>query len=310
MPTREQLPQDKVTLQDMVLELLTTIQRSRLNEDELRHRIAMLLRRIYGPRTERFDPNQGSLFDEAADGQDQPAPAEPPPTEPASRAKRKARPHGRRPLPKDLPRHPKHHTLTDAERLCSCGCLRIDIGADRSEQLDWQPASYFVWEHWIHKYLCPGCTGGKRAAADTPATVATSTEATTSMDKANNTENNSRQRRKSRAIKRRHPASADAATANETVTTAATQAAVNATSVPPTESLRIVPGPQAGLRDHLGAHAGHADRQRIARAGPLGPRHCQQVLRSSTAVSPDQHLDAARSAFAPLDHLRLDGGVR
>ena len=148
MPTREQLPQDKVTLQDMVLELLTTIQRSRLNEDELRHRIAMLLRRIYGPRTERFDPNQGSLFDEAADGQDQTAPTEPatpPPTEPASRAKRKARPHGRRKLPKDLPRREQHHTLTEAERFRICGCLRIDIGADRSEQLDWQPASYFVW---------------------------------------------------------------------------------------------------------------------------------------------------------------------
>ena len=243
MPTREQLPQDKVTLQDMVLELLTTIQRSRLNEDELRHRIAIAAACwIYGPRTERFDPNQGSLFDEAADGQDQPAPAEPPPTEPASRAKRKARPHGRRKLPKDLPRREQHHTLTEAERFCICGCLRIDIGADRSEQLDWQPASYFVWEHWIHKYLCPGCTGGKRAAADTPATVATSTEATTSMDKANNTETTAAKAEVT--DKATAPASADAATANETVTTAATQAAVNATSVPPTESLRIVPGPR------------------------------------------------------------------
>ena len=68
LPTREQLPEDKITLQDMVLELLATVQRSRLNEDELRHRIAMLLRRIYGPRTERFDPNQGSLLCEAPFG--------------------------------------------------------------------------------------------------------------------------------------------------------------------------------------------------------------------------------------------------
>jgi transposase len=240
LPTREQLPQDKITLQDMVLELLTTVHRSRLNEDELRHRVAMLLRRLYGPRTERFNPDQGGLFDEAADGQDPPAPTESPTTEPSSRAKRKARPHGRRKLPKDLPRREKHHTLTEAERFCSCGCLRIDIGADRSEQLDWQPASYFVWEHWIHKYLCPSCTGRKLAASDTPATAATSTEATTSMEQAANTETTAA--RAEVTEKATAPASADAATANETVTAATTQAAMNVTSIPPTESLRIVPG--------------------------------------------------------------------
>ena len=181
LPTRDQLPKDTITLQDMVLELMASVHHCRHNEDELRHQVAMLLRRIYGPRTERFNPDQGQLFDQAADGQDPPAPtesAESPSTKSSSRAKRKARPHGRGKLPKDLPRRPKHHTLTDAERFCSCGCLRIDIGADRSEQLDWQPASYFVWEHWIHKYLCPSCTGRKLAASDTPATAATSTEAT------------------------------------------------------------------------------------------------------------------------------------
>ena len=35
--------------------------------------------------------------------------------------------------------------------------MRIDIGTDISEQLDWQPACYFVWQHLIHKYLCPSC---------------------------------------------------------------------------------------------------------------------------------------------------------
>jgi len=254
LPTREQLPQDKVTLQDMVLELMTTVHRSRLDMDEMRHRLNLLLRRLYGPRTERFNPEQGSLFDETADGQDPPAPTEPSSLEPSSRAQRKARPHGRRKLPKDLPHRPKHHTLTEAERFCSCGCLRIDIGADRSEQLDWQPASYFVWEHWIHKYLCPRCSGRKPAASDTPATAASSTEATTAMEKAAGTE----------TATATMPAAttATAATANhevattpkavattaETVSaTAATAsmpaAALNVTSLAPTESLRIVPGP-------------------------------------------------------------------
>src|SRR5262249_28453819 len=40
----------------------------------------------------------------------------------------------------------------------SCGQIRIDIGADRSEQLDYRPASLFVVEHFVHKYVCPCCS--------------------------------------------------------------------------------------------------------------------------------------------------------
>jgi len=88
-------------------------------------------------------------------------------------AKRRCRPHGRRPLPENLPRRPLHHELTEAERICICGQTRIDIGTEVSEQLDWQPACYFVWEHVTHKYLCPGCAGPRVAATaarseDTP----------------------------------------------------------------------------------------------------------------------------------------------
>lgn len=241
LPTREQLPEDKVTLQDMVLELLTTVQRSRLDMEEMQHRLAMLLRRIYGPRTERFDPNQGMLFDEAADAQELTPPTEPPPSpEPSSRAKRKARPHGRRKLPKDLPRRPKHHTLTEAERLCSCGGLRIDIGADSSEQLDWQPASYFVWEHWIHKYLCPRCTGREPAAPDTPAAAVTSTEATAAMEKTASTEITTAAAEI--ADKPQVPANAEAAATQESTATSSAAATRNLASIPPTETLRIVPG--------------------------------------------------------------------
>jgi transposase len=33
--------------------------------------------------------------------------------------------------------------------------MRVDIGTDRSEQLDYRPASLFVVEHFVHKYACP-----------------------------------------------------------------------------------------------------------------------------------------------------------
>src|SRR5208282_5985309 len=96
------------------------------------------------------------------------AAAEPEPSSP----KRRGQPHGRKPLPKDLPRKPVHHELSDAERICVCGQVRIDIGSDVSEQLDYQPASFFVWQHWVHKYLCPHCAQRQPKAAVEAATPA------------------------------------------------------------------------------------------------------------------------------------------
>ena len=64
-------------------------------------------------------------------------------------------------MPANLPRQSRHHELSEAERVCQgCGQLRIDIGADKSGQLDYRPATLFVIEHIVHKYVCPCC--GKR----------------------------------------------------------------------------------------------------------------------------------------------------
>jgi transposase len=152
--TAEQLPDDTATLKRMVLELLASLHQRDRDYEALRHRIDLLLRRLYGPRGERIDPNQLLLFAEMAAGQDAaPAPAEPPATD---KPKRRCRPHGRRRLPDNLPREPRHHELSEAERTCPvCGWMRIDIGTDRSEQLDYRPASLFVVEHFVHKYACP-----------------------------------------------------------------------------------------------------------------------------------------------------------
>jgi transposase len=155
--TAEQLPDDTATLKRMVLELLASLHQRDRDYEAMRHRIDLLLRRLYGPRGERFDPNQLLLFAEMAAGQDAaPAPAEPPATD---KARRRCRPHGRRRLPDNLPREPQHHELSEAERTCpACGQVRVDIGTDRSEQLDYRPASLFVVEHFVHKYACPCCS--------------------------------------------------------------------------------------------------------------------------------------------------------
>jgi transposase len=160
------LPDDPATLKRMILELLDALHDSQRDYEALQQRLDLLLKRLYGPRGERFDPNQLLLFTDLNTGQD-PATA----TEPAADAKpkRRCQPHGRRKMPRDLPHEPRHHVLTEAERLCpGCGQVRIDIGVDRSDQLEYRPATLFVIEHFVHKYVCPCCSKQAPAARPQP----------------------------------------------------------------------------------------------------------------------------------------------
>jgi transposase len=158
----------EIGVKHMILELLATLHEERRDKEALRQRLDQLLRRLYGPRTERVDPNQSLLGEAApatADAEPVPVTAtEPTAAEAARRVRRRARPHGRRALPENLPRRVVQHELTEAERLCSCGQVRVPIGVEQSEQLDWQPASLFVWQHRVHKYACPFCAAQVSAA--------------------------------------------------------------------------------------------------------------------------------------------------
>jgi transposase len=158
------LPDDPAILQQMVLELLAALRATRRQNEELQHRLDLLLRRIYGPRTERFDPNQPLLipdaFEPVAPEVSEPASTVLPEPEPGAVPKKKPRPHGRRTLPKNLRRVPRVYELTEAERRCpECGEGRIQISAERSEQLDYAPSTLFVIEHIRCTYACPHCEG-------------------------------------------------------------------------------------------------------------------------------------------------------
>jgi hypothetical protein len=157
----EHLPDDPATLKRMVMELLASLHERDI--EALRHRLDLLLRRLYGPRGERFNPNQLLLFAGPAAGQE--ADAEPIEPAEATKPQRRCRPHGRRRMPGSLPRESRRHELPEVERVCrGCGRMRIDIGADKSEQLDYRPASLFVVEHFVHKYACPVAAGGRSTA--------------------------------------------------------------------------------------------------------------------------------------------------
>jgi len=169
LPSAEQLPDDLPLLKTMIVELVTSLHRERRDNDALRQRIDRLLRRLYGPRGERFDPNQLLLFADLALAQDPPPTPRDTEATPAEKnpKKRRCRPHGRRRMPDHLPRESQHHELSLAARLCpGCGQMRVDIGVDKSEQLDFRPASLIVIEHLVHKYVCRGCCPPPGTAAE------------------------------------------------------------------------------------------------------------------------------------------------
>lgn len=73
---------------------------------------------------------------------------------------------GRRPLPENLPREIIELLPAD-EDLCCQGCEteKTRIGEDRTEELDYQPASFFIREYIRPKYACRACESGVTQAA-------------------------------------------------------------------------------------------------------------------------------------------------
>lgn len=156
------LPNDVAACHALILELLDALHKSQHDNEGLHYRLDQLLRRLYAPKAERFDPNQPWLIPEMASTVNaEPTAAESTTDEPStddSQGKDKRKGHGRKPLPKDLPRRRLEHTLPEAQRLCPCcGAICQKFSEDISEQLDYQPASLFVWQHVRFKYACQKC---------------------------------------------------------------------------------------------------------------------------------------------------------
>jgi transposase len=151
------LPDDPVVLQQMIRELLQLLRDAQHEKEKLQHQLERLIQRLYGPRTERLDPNQLLLIPDAFE----PAPADPQPVAPEVSPKpKKHQGHGRTKATKELRREQVIHELSEAERCCpECGTLRNQISAERSEQFEYQPASLYIVEHVRCTYACPHCEG-------------------------------------------------------------------------------------------------------------------------------------------------------
>jgi transposase len=126
--------------------------------DKLTHEIARLRRVQFAAQSERMDPAQRELFDEAmaadiAALEAELASLKTPSVEPATRERRSA---ARRPLPPELPRIETIHEPASCD--CAiCGAALVKIGEHVSEKLDVKPMTFFVRRDVHPQYACRTC---------------------------------------------------------------------------------------------------------------------------------------------------------
>jgi len=167
-PGTAPLPDDPAVLKQMIAELLRELRQTRRDKEDVERRLNALLQRYYGPRPTSLAPHQSLLFPDALEAPPPPA-AERADAAASEPPKKTARPHGRRRPAKELRRQQRRYELTPAERLCpECGHERQEIGAEVTQQYDYQPAEVFVIEHQRVKYACRCCEGNLAIAPKPP----------------------------------------------------------------------------------------------------------------------------------------------
>src|SRR5262245_61675034 len=152
------LPEDLALCHEIIRQQADTIREAQRRIGQLEHQVEQLLRRQYGPRRERVDPDQLRLFTDDTTDDDPRATAAEPPGPEVAKPTRYWRRRGRQRLPEDLPRKRVEYELRPGELPCpDCGHPRTKIGEETSEQLEYVPASLFVVVHARFRYACRAC---------------------------------------------------------------------------------------------------------------------------------------------------------
>jgi len=162
LPDPATLPDDPAVLKQLVVQLLGELQEANARLQRQEHHMHLLLKKIYGRTSEKFDPRQGVLFD-TEPGEEEEAPSTAAATEAASAgtedspvssptSKRRDR-HGRGRIPDETKREEVVHDLTEAEKAALGGVENlVELPPETSEQLDWRPSTLFVTVHVRKKY--------------------------------------------------------------------------------------------------------------------------------------------------------------
>jgi transposase len=158
------LPQDVETCHKIIRELFAKVEELTRDFQLVKQELMLLRRKQFGPSSERHNPGQGFLFDNMF------AVVEPESKEePQKPADKEVKGHGRRRLPKKLPRKVILHDLDDSEKTCPCcGEALTRIGENSLEQLDYTPASLYVLNHVTPQYACKHCADSKPLSKERP----------------------------------------------------------------------------------------------------------------------------------------------
>jgi transposase len=162
----EQLPDDAAVLKEIIAQLLDCLRGKDRQIEQLSHRLQQLLRARFGQKAEKVDSGQLLLFAQHILAEAQPTgptPEEPPAPTGSPKG------HGRKRLPRNLPRKRIVLDVPPEERTCKCcGAEMTKIGQETSEQIEYIPAGVYVIETVRPKYACKRCQDGTVVTADKP----------------------------------------------------------------------------------------------------------------------------------------------
>jgi len=170
IPPNDTLPNDIDALKQLILSqqgVLQSHQQQLIKKQAriqfLEEQILLFRHRQFGKSSEKstqqaefFDEVENETTPDAVDCAEPIVPVQPKPKQSKS---------GRKPLPNTLPRVRLEYDIPAHEKICQCGCQKICIGEDTSEQLDIIPAVIQVLVHARKKYACQSCENGILTAA-------------------------------------------------------------------------------------------------------------------------------------------------
>jgi transposase len=170
------LPPDLASAHQLILQMHARLHEMQGEIVDLRHRLDVMARRMFGRRSEQLDPAQLELAFQALLAEEEQAPRETEGEEAESDAGDESEPrprrrgHGRRRAPRELPRETR--VIEPESTTCPCcGKPMTRIGESRSEQMDYVPATVRVIETVRPTYACGSCKEGVVSAPPPPSPV-------------------------------------------------------------------------------------------------------------------------------------------
>jgi len=149
---------------EQIAELARQNEEQNRKMEELRQQIALLQRRLYGPRSEKYHPDQLFLDNVLKESQGAEA-VEPKPTIPVkATVRRKAQPHGRLKIPEHLERVNEVLDLPEEQkRDPETGEVLLKLREESSEKLAWKPGQWYVRRFIRPVYVHPDRQNDEKA---------------------------------------------------------------------------------------------------------------------------------------------------